>query len=181
MKIYTKTGDDGETGLYGGGRVRKDHARLEAFGTVDELNAAIGVLRAEALDEDIQALLEMIQNQLFNLGAELATPQAEILPNKINAAPIEALEKSIDRFEEELQPLKNFILPGGTRAAGLLHLCRTICRRAERRVITMQELVDEAISQGIVIYLNRLSDLLFVLARAVNRRAGKSDVPWTPN
>lgn len=181
MKIYTKTGDDGETGLYGGGRVRKDHARLEAFGTVDELNAAIGVLRAESLDQDIQTLLEMIQNQLFNLGAELATPQAEILPNKINTAQIEMLEKSIDRFEEELQPLKNFILPGGTRAAGLLHLCRTICRRAERRVITMQEFVDEAISQGIVIYLNRLSDLLFVVARVVNRRAGMNDVPWTPN
>jgi cob(I)alamin adenosyltransferase len=181
MKIYTKTGDEGETGLYGGGRVRKDHARLEAFGTVDELNAAIGVLRAELLNDDIQSLLESIQNQLFNLGAELATPDPENLPNKIGATQIEALEKSIDRFEDELQPLKNFILPGGTRVAGVLHLARTICRRAERRVITMQELIDETISQQIVIYLNRLSDLLFVLARVVNRRAGNDDVPWNPS
>ena len=181
MKIYTKTGDQGDTGLYGGGRVRKDHVRLEAFGTIDELNAVLGLVRTEQLDDDLQKLLERIQNELFNLGAELATPDPKNLSDRIAESHITAHEQMIDRLEAELEPLKNFILPGGTRAAGLFHLARTVCRRAERRAVTLQEVSQEPVSNLIIIYLNRLSDLLFILARVTNRRAGKDDVPWTKN
>ncbi len=178
MKIYTKTGDDGETGLFGGGRVRKDHARIEAYGTVDELNAAIGTVRGEPLDEDLDLALRRVQNDLFDLGAELATPQPKILKSRISAPQIEQLEQWIDRWETELPPLKTFILPGGDRAAGELHLARTICRRAERCVVRLGDVTEYAISNAIGIYLNRLSDLLFVTARLVNQRSGRRDELW---
>jgi cob(I)alamin adenosyltransferase len=180
MKIYTKTGDAGQTGLYGGGRVRKDAPRIEAYGTVDELNAVLGVVRAEALPADIDALLARIQHDLFAVGAELATVNpADMGTGTIGAADIAALEAAIDLYESRLTPLKQFILPGGTRSASLLHLARTVCRRAERRVVRLAaESSHEKVSGDLVIYLNRLSDLLFVLARATNAAAGQPDVPW---
>lgn len=177
MKIYTKTGDDGQTGLFGGGRVRKDALRITAFGEVDELNALLGVARAETLPAAIDALLERVQNELFDLGAELATPEPERFTfRKLGPAATLALEQAIDAHEAELEPLKQFILPGGSRAAALLHLARTVCRRAERRVVSLT--AAETVSPELIVYLNRLSDLLFVLARAANRQAGQGDVPW---
>jgi cob(I)alamin adenosyltransferase len=179
MKIYTKTGDDGTTGLYGGGRVRKDHIRIEAFGTVDELNASLGAARTEALPPEIDQLLVRIQNELFDLGAELATPQPSVQGIAVvGDREIGSLESSIDAFENRLSPLKAFILPGGTRPSAALHLARTICRRAERRVLTLKAQAGEQVSQQTVIYLNRLSDLLFVLARAANAAGGHADVEW---
>lgn len=177
MKIYTKTGDRGDTGLFGGPRVRKDDPRIEAYGTVDELNAVLGLIRCEPLEASLDALLASIQNELFDLGAELATPDPQRLGTHTIAAPhIGRLEAAIDQHEAHLEPLKAFILPGGTRAAALLHVARTVCRRAERRLVTLAD--REAISADLIIYLNRLSDLLFVLARSANRAAGLADVPW---
>jgi cob(I)alamin adenosyltransferase len=179
MKIYTKTGDDGTTGLYGGGRIRKDDVRVEACGAVDELNAALGVARAEALPAEMNELVARIQNELFDLGAELSTPQPAVQGLPMLGEPEGvALEAAIDRFDAQLAPLKTFILPGGTRAAAALHLARTVCRRAERRVITLAADTRDPISPHLIIYLNRLSDLLFVLARAANASAGQADVPW---
>jgi cob(I)alamin adenosyltransferase len=178
MKIYTKTGDDGDTGLFGGPRVRKDHPRIEAYGTVDELNAVLGVVRTHAPPADVDALLERVQNELFDLGAILATPEPEKFGmTGVGDEQSSRLEAAIDRFETELEPLKQFILPGGTPAAAYLHLARTVCRRAERMLVALDH--KEEISAGAIIYLNRLSDLLFVAARLVNHRAGKPDVPWT--
>ena len=177
MKIYTKTGDSGETGLFGGPRVYKDDPRVEAYGDVDELNAALGLVRCEPLEGPIDRLLVTIQNALFDLGAELASPEPHrVGTRRVTAAQVSVLESAIDEYEAELPPLKNFILPGGVRAAALLHLARTVCRRAERRVVALAR--REPISAGMVIYLNRLSDLLFVLSRAVNHAAGCGDVPW---
>jgi cob(I)alamin adenosyltransferase len=179
MKIYTKTGDRGETGLFGGPRVRKDSARIEAYGTIDELNAVVGLSRCEPLPADIDQLLARIQSQLFDVGAELATPD----PGRhgidvIGAAQIGELEQAIDRHEVTLPPLKQFILPGGSRGAAALHVARTVCRRAERQVVALANAADETISSDLIVYLNRLSDLLFVLARAVNAVKGQADVPW---
>ena len=177
MKIYTKTGDAGETGLFGGPRVRKDAPRIEAFGAVDELNAVLGLARAEPLPGDINALLAAIQNELFDLGAELATPEpAKMGVGTLGPSRIARLEAAIDRHEATLPALKQFVLPGGSRAAAALHVGRTVCRRAERRVIALASI--EPISPQLIVYLNRLSDLLFVLARAVNQSAGLPDVPW---
>jgi len=177
MKIYTKTGDKGETGLFGGPRVRKDHLRIEAYGSVDELNAVLGVARSETLPAEIDALLAQIQNSLFDLGAELATPDpAKMGVASVGASHVEVLERAIDRYEAGLPPLKTFILPGGTRGTAQLHVARTVCRRAERRLISLS--AAETISGQLIIYLNRLGDLLFVLAREVNRAGGESDVPW---
>jgi cob(I)alamin adenosyltransferase len=179
MKIYTKTGDDGTTGLYGGGRVRKDHARVEAYGAVDELNAALGLARAETLPAEIDGLVARIQNELFDLGAELATPQPAMQGLTIvGQDEIKGMESAIDYFEARLAPLKTFILPAGTRGAAGLHLARTICRRAERRAISLAAAPNENVSPQVVVYLNRLGDLLFVLARAVNRSANHADVEW---
>jgi cob(I)alamin adenosyltransferase len=181
VKIYTKTGDAGETGLFGGGRVGKDHPRVAAYGAVDELNAALGLaasLEPRAFERE---LLETVQRDLFTIGAELASPDpaklAKSLPGpRLGDAAVEALEDAIDRTEAALPPLKQFILPGGTSKAAALQLARAVCRRAERAAVTLSR--DAAVSPAILKYLNRLSDLLFVLGRAANAVAGLSDVPW---
>lgn len=179
MKIYTRAGDTGQTGLYGGGRVRKDNPRIAAYGTVDELNAFVGLARTEGPPTSIDDVLARLQNELFDLGAELATrdPQAKGTA-VINETRIAVLEGLIDRFEEQLAPLKEFILPGGSKVAAHLHIARTVCRRAEREVVYLASLPDEKVSNSVIAYLNRVSDLLFVLARAANAAAGVSDVPW---
>ncbi len=199
FRIYTRTGDAGETGLFGGQRVPKDSNRVEAYGAVDELNASIGAVRASISSIaseapahliDIDALLHRIQHDLFLLGSDLATPQSSATAAtariaRMNPQRVDALEEEIDRYEAELQPLKQFILPGGTPQAASLHVARTVCRRAERRAITLVAIARETDSEGdlnpeAIRYLNRLSDLLFVLARAANHRAGVPDVPWNP-
>jgi cob(I)alamin adenosyltransferase len=179
MKIYTRTGDHGDTGLFGGPRVSKDDVRIEAYGAVDELNSVLGLARAEALPPDMDVLVARVQSELFTLGAELATPNPQALGMPlVGAAHWGAMEAEIDRFDAQLAPLKQFILPGGTKAAALLHLARTVCRRAERRVVMLAGVAAPAIRSEPVIYLNRLSDWLFVLARAVNRQAQMPEVPW---
>jgi cob(I)alamin adenosyltransferase len=181
MKIYTKTGDDGQTGLFGGERVFKDDERVEAYGSVDETNAALGMARAAGLSPDVDAMLERIQAQLFVLGAELATPtdhRGRLRLPLLDTADVTALEGDIDRLEAGLPALTSFVLPAGTAGASALHLARTVCRRAERRVVAIQ---DSAKLRGeLVIYLNRLSDLLFVMARRENHAAGVADVAWAP-
>ena len=176
-RIYTKTGDAGDTSLFGGGRVRKSDPRVDAYGEVDELNASVGVARAQAEGSGLERLLQTIQDQLFTVGAILATPsdsKAYQHVPKIQAEWISEMERAIDAFDEELPALKSFILPGGTALASSLHLARTVCRRAERRLVASQ-----AEPQAMV-YLNRLSDLLFTMARIANFRAGVADVPWNP-
>jgi cob(I)alamin adenosyltransferase len=180
-KIYTKTGDDGRTGLFGGGRVEKDHVRVEAYGDVDELNAVIGAARAVEMMPRVDEILAPIQRDLFAIGALLATPHPEKHREQLEKARlsdkrIAQLEQAIDDGEEELEPLKAFILPGGTPKASALHVARTVCRRAERSIIRLQR-TDE-VPQIAIVYLNRLSDLLFVLARVANRRAGAGEVTW---
>lgn len=181
MKIYTKTGDAGTTGLFGGGRVDKDDARVAAYGTVDETNSVIGVARAAQLSAALDAALERIQSDLLVVGAELATApgnEDKLGMKRIDSSDIERLERLIDENEAELAPLQNFILPGGTPAAAALHLARTVARRAEREVCTAAR--ESEIGSDVRIYLNRLSDLLFVLARRANHDAGVPDVPWAP-
>ena len=174
MKIYTKTGDAGETGLFGGPRVRKDHARIEAFGTVDELNSHLGMARTHSVAAAFDPLLRRVQCELFDLGAQLATP--DTAEERITARHVEALEVEIDRHEATLEPLKCFILPAGTPLAAAFHVARTVCRRAERRVVHLASEVE--LPHLVVIYLNRLSDLLFMLARVANKRAGAGEVTW---
>jgi cob(I)alamin adenosyltransferase len=179
MKIYTKTGDRGETSLFGGTRVGKDDARVEAYGTVDELNAALGVARAEGPDPDLDGQLEWLQGELFTVGAALATPgaaQARRAPPELDGAFAEKLEAAIDRWEEELPPLTAFVLPCGTRLATALHVARAVARRAERRVVALCRVAE--VDPKLVAFLNRLSDFLFVAARIANRRAGVADVLW---
>ncbi|HZS62015.1 MAG TPA: cob(I)yrinic acid a,c-diamide adenosyltransferase [Gemmatimonadaceae bacterium] len=181
MRIYTRTGDEGDTGLFGGGRVLKDDPRVEAYGAVDELNAFIGMARAIEAMPRIDEVLAPIQRDLFGLGAILATPdlvkmQEQLAKARIDNERIAQLERAIDTGEEELEPLKAFILPGGTPKAAALHVARTVCRRAERRVVHLQQTVS--VPPLVTIYLNRLSDLLFVLARVANRRAGAGEVTW---
>ncbi|MCK9285607.1 MAG: cob(I)yrinic acid a,c-diamide adenosyltransferase [Rhodocyclaceae bacterium] len=171
-KIYTRTGDAGTTGLGDGSRTGKDSLRVDAMGDVDELNSTLGVLLCEGLPEDLVTLLTDVQNDLFDLGGELSIPGSSLLA----AQRVDAIERAIDRYNETLPPLKEFILPGGSRAAALTHLARTICRRAERTVVGLA--TGEAVSTPVRLYLNRLSDLLFVLARDLNRRAGHGDVLW---
>lgn len=183
LKIYTKTGDDGTTGLFGGERVSKDSLRIECYGTVDELNSAIGLARAHGLLANHDNLADTIQQQLFVLGADLATPHSHddkkfSIP-RVTPADVECLESAIDRLEGTLPPLKNFILPGGTPSGATLHLARTICRRAERSAVTLWH-QEPAIGHLPITYLNRLSDLLFVLARTVNHAAGIEEHPWRP-
>jgi cob(I)alamin adenosyltransferase len=181
MRIYTKTGDDGSTGLFGGERVQKDSPLVEAYGTVDELNSVLGVALAELEPGPLRELLLELQDDLFCLGAELACApgkQGNLASRRIDAAEIARLERAIDGHEEALKPLRNFILPGGSRASAALHLARTVCRRAERRLLSAQR--EASVRGALLIYLNRLADLLFVLAREANRIAGSEDVPWTP-
>ena len=179
MKIYTKTGDAGETGLFGGPRVRKDDVRIEAYGTVDELNAALGLARCEALAAAIDACLVRVQSELFSVGAELATPDPEAHGTAlVGDTHIEALERAIDDLETHLPPLRQFILPGGSRASATLHLARAICRRAERRVVTLAHEPGANVSERIIRYLNRLGDYLFVAARAAGRDAGGQELTW---
>jgi cob(I)alamin adenosyltransferase len=185
MKIYTRTGDGGDTALFGGGRVRKDHERVEAYGEVDELNATLGavIVPLEAAGEaELVERLRLMQEDLFAIGAHLATPTAgeggrasAHLP-ALPEARIAEMESWMDAADAELEPLRNFILPGGVEAAVRLHLARTVCRRAERRVRTLLDSAE--VPETILVYLNRLSDYLFTLARLANRRAGRNDVPW---
>ena len=180
MKLYTKTGDDGTTGLFGGGRVKKASLRVEAYGTVDELNATLGVARATSLESVTDGVLAQVQVDLFTLGAELACvpgKEAKMSMKLLEAADAERLEQAIDAAEVGLPPLKTFVLPGGSAQAAALHLSRTVARRAERAVLMLD---DTPARSEIVIYLNRLSDLLFVLARKANHVASVEDVPWTP-
>ncbi len=182
MKIYTKTGDKGDTGLFGGGRVAKDDPRVEAYGEVDELNAMVGMARSIESLARIDDVLAPIQRDLFSLGALLATPKPEKVTEQLKKARIDderiaELERAIDAGEDELEPLSAFILPGGTPKSAALQVARTVCRRAERRVIALRHHHVE-VSPIVVIYLNRLSDLLFVLARVANRRAGAAEVTW---
>jgi len=180
-RIYTKTGDQGFTGLGDGQRVAKDHPRVTAYGSVDELNATLGLLLASQPDAAEADLLRGIQNDLFDVGADLCRPQpADEAPGarlRISAAQAERLEAAIDRLNADLAPLTSFVLPGGTPAAAWCHLARTVCRRAERDVITLSH--QETVNPQVVVYLNRLSDLLFVLARACNHQ-GRADVLWVP-
>ena len=182
MKIYTKTGDDGTTGLFGGGRVSKDAPRIEAYGDVDELNTHIGLARTIAeVPPDVDELLGRIQRELFVLGADLATPVEKERKNleipRVTSESVACLEEDIDRFEAELPPLRSFILPGGGPAGAALHVARTVCRRSERRVVSLREREPE-VSEDTLRYLNRLSDLLFVLARVVNHRSGLPEEEW---
>ena len=171
-KIYTRTGDAGTTGLGDGSRTAKDAPRVAAMGDVDELNAIVGLLLCEELPDEVRTLLTGVQHDLFDLGGELSVPGGAFLKE----TQPERLEAAIDRFNAELEPLKEFILPGGTRAAALTHHARTVCRRAERLVVALAR--DEAVSTAARQYLNRLSDLLFVLARWLNKQAGCGDVLW---
>ena len=179
MKIYTRTGDQGETALFSGGRVPKSHIRVEAYGTIDELNAILGVVRACDPTEQGENWLRDVQHQLFHLGADLATPldaKAEWVV-RVTPAEIKWLEDTIDHMTATLEPLKNFILPGGTFAAAQLHVARTVCRRAERLIVALSQ-TDE-INQNAIAYVNRLSDWLFTLSRYENAAAGESEEKWT--
>jgi cob(I)alamin adenosyltransferase len=179
VKIYTRTGDRGETGLFDGTRVTKADSRVDAYGEVDELNAVLGVARAQGVDDEIDAVIAGLQRDLFAVGARLADPRdriaARVTKANIDQQDVTRLERSIDAFEEELPPLRRFILPGGVPAAATLHLARTVCRRAERRIVALGVNGADPI---LLAYVNRLSDLLFVLARAVNKRASVGDVEW---
>jgi len=181
MKIYTRTGDDGETGLFGGERVGKAHLRVEAYGTVDELNACLGVCVASVEDEEIRSRLEILQHDLFRLGSSLATPGSESGTARPTIPPlpdarITEMEEWIDAATDETERLRSFIVPGGSEGAAFLHLARTVCRRAERRVAGLGE--TDAVDPAVLKYLNRLSDLLFSLARLENHRLGVDDVVW---
>ncbi|MGZ8397756.1 MAG: cob(I)yrinic acid a,c-diamide adenosyltransferase [Gemmatimonadales bacterium] len=181
MKIYTRTGDTGETALFGGGRVLKDHPRVAAYGDVDELNSAIGLIRATDPAALFDPLLESIQRDLFSIGGHLATPDPERVRKALQKATlsperVSEFERAMDEADQELQPLKAFVLPAGTPKASALHLGRTVCRRAERSVVHLAR--DNDVPELFVVYLNRLSDLLFTLARLANHRAGLSDVTW---
>jgi cob(I)alamin adenosyltransferase len=176
MVLYTKTGDDGETGLFGNKRVPKDSVRIEAYGTLDELNAVVGLLRCEPLDPQFDACLLAVQNLLFEIGADLATEGGRAAVATVRAA-ITQLERWIDASEAELAPLRSFVLPAGTRPAALLHVVRSVCRRAERRYWTLARSAPDT-PREYGVYLNRLSDLCFTWARRANARAGAAEVPW---
>lgn len=179
VKIYTRTGDTGDTSLFDGSRVRKSDPRVAAYGDIDELNAWLGLVRAKGLDEDIAEMIVQIQRDLFALGARLADP-AHRIAERVTKAAVSAddilrLEGWIDTLERELPPLRRFILPGGSSTGGSLHVARTTCRRAERSIVLLDAL---SIEPEVLVYVNRLSDLLFVMARAVNRRAAMPELEW---
>jgi len=171
-KIYTRTGDKGTTGLGDGSRVEKDNLRVEAFGTVDELNSTVGLVLAAKLPINIQSILNRVQHELFDLGGELCMPGTTLIPGSY----IDGLEADLDRLNENLPPLKDFILPGGSESAARCHLARTVCRRAERLVVALAR--DEDVNEATIRYLNRLSDFLFVAARVLVREDGGSEVIW---
>jgi cob(I)alamin adenosyltransferase len=175
VKIYTKTGDTGQTSLFGGARVAKNDARIEAYGTVDELSSHLGVARSSEIPGNVDAILHQVQLDLFEIGAHLASPGTSRFSG-VETHRIEELEQSIDTMESELEPLKTFILPAGSAASAHLHVARTVCRRAERLVVALHD--ESPATQSTIAYLNRLSDYLFVAARFANRRAGVEDVPW---
>jgi cob(I)alamin adenosyltransferase len=181
-KLYTGTGDRGQTGLFGGRRVPKDHPRVRAYGTIDELNAALGVVCSFIRSRTLVAALQSIQNELFNIGAELASDQPvrrtakSSAAIKLSDAKIRSLERLIDEYDSRVPPLRTFILPGGSQAASFMHAARTICRRAEREVVTLA--TTEPVSPAIVMYLNRLCDLLFALARYVNKADRHREITW---
>jgi cob(I)alamin adenosyltransferase len=183
MKIYTKTGDQGETGLFGNIRVAKDDLRIQTYGTIDELNASLGLALADFAPDwrlkayTLASMVLRVQGELFQLGAELATPQGKKVPTQLlGASHIEQLEQEIDEMEADLEPLKNFILPGGARISALLHLSRTISRRAEREIVSLNR--AEPVRAEALSYMNRLSDHLFVLARLMNAKSGQPDTAW---
>lgn len=180
MKIYTKTGDQGKTSLFGGRRVSKDDLRVEAYGTVDELNAAIGLLRSAVTDQKILADLLRIQSELFVMGAHLAADPGKPLLKmpSLDEAMITSLEHNIDAMEGDLQPLRHFLLPGGSEAIARTHLCRTISRRSERRVVSLSH--QDQVNPYMIQYLNRLSDYFFVLSRFIAKSEGVEDIPWIP-
>ncbi len=179
VKIYTRRGDRGETDLFGGGRVAKDDLRVIAYGEVDELNACFGLVASATEDEDLRALVRTLQASLFDLGSQLATPseaqQKHDVPG-VDSARVEEVEREIDRLEAELEPLKSFVLPGGSGAAAALHHARAVCRRTERSVVALDRV--QTLEPAVVQYLNRLSDLLFTMARVANARLGVPDVAW---
>jgi len=185
-RIYTRTGDHGETALVGGGRVPKDSPRIEAYGTIDELNAIVGLARAfnaERLGRGkaarwLDGVLRQIQNELFDLGSELATPESAVYEgmHRVGEAEVTALETLMDQCQKDLSPLKSFVLPGGGRVGGFLHQARTVCRRAERRILVLSRV--EPLSPWPLTYVNRLSDLLFVLSRWVGKKGGESEYLW---
>jgi cob(I)alamin adenosyltransferase len=178
MKIYTKKGDAGETGLYGGARVSKDELRIRAYGTIDELNAALGIILSDAeLPAQVRARLDRLQSELFQLGGELATPRGKSVPMELlSSAQVEQMETEIDSMESALPELKNFVLPAGSKPSAHLHLARTICRRAERTLVTLNR--AESLRNEVMQYMNRLGDYLFVSARYSNHLLGVKDVPW---
>lgn len=187
MKIYTKTGDSGTTALFGGSRVPKYHLRIESYGTVDELNSVIGLVRSQKIDSETKESLIQIQNHLFTMGSTLATdPKRAVLKNgkerlkieKINSNNIQFLEDSIDKMNESLPPITSFVLPGGNSEVSYCHLARTVCRRAERRVTELN--FHEEVDPAVLKYLNRLSDYLFVLARKLTKDSGVEEIPWVP-
>ena len=179
VRIYTRTGDRGETGLAGGSRVSKDSTRVEAYGSVDEANSTLGLVRSVLYDHEIGLILEELQNDLFDAGADLARTNKGSEMSRITAERVLELERIIDRFESELPPLHAFILPGGGRAGASLHFARTVTRRAERRIVTLSR--KESVNEQLIPYINRLSDLLFVLARVVNHREKQAEVEWHGN
>tara|TARA_B110000438_G_scaffold58429_1_gene58484 strand:- start:11 stop:547 length:537 start_codon:yes stop_codon:yes gene_type:complete len=178
MKIYTKTGDGGNTGLQGDFRIAKSHPRIIAYGTVDEANAAIGIVLTNTLDKDVNEVLSQIQNDLFLLGSDLSNQNLNDLKNRISLNMVENLEDFIDLFESELPPITNFILPGGNVAAAQIHQVRTIVRRAETLVVKLSD--KDEINSNCIKYLNRLSDLMFVMGRLINKRKGVEDIIWKP-
>lgn len=179
MNLYTRTGDDGTTGLYGGGRTTKDAIRVEAFGTVDELNSALGLAATTCEQAELSRIIAVLQPRLFDLGADLCTPLDAHAPKEVRITPrhVEELENLIDEVAGKLEPLKTFVLPGGCELAARLHLARTVCRRAERLIVALAH--NEPVGEGVVPYINRVSDLLFAMARRANQLAGVDDVPWT--
>ena len=176
MKIYTKTGDDGNTGLQGNFRIAKSHPRIIAYGTVDEANAALGTVLSYSLDGEITKILTEIQNDLFLVGADLSNPNLNDTKNRVTLEMVQKLEEYIDKFESELDPLTNFILPGGDMPAAQLHYVRTIIRRAEIQTVELSE--KDEINSNCIKYLNRLSDLFFVMGRLINKRNSKVDILW---
>jgi len=178
LKIYTKTGDDGTTGLQGGKRISKSSNRISAYGSVDEINSMLGIVLSHDIDKELSQILTKIQNDLFVAGSDLSKPDLADEDNRITYAMIEFLESKIDAFEKELEPLANFILPGGNHVASLIHYARTITRRAEIQVVNLSK--DEKINDYCLMYLNRLSDLFFVMGRLINKRNKTSDIIWKP-